>query len=203
MLEMNKVHGFVAGLALVGGLVAFAPSADAAITFPGRQEQSAEIQESQRDPDLPVIPQLEEMEAEAKAHQQTEAQQPMQKRQVARYTSAIAKVEKDASDLEAYAGKNLDDYFQTVGIKHGSKYYLYCADPQTAMHLKDVLERSNFKVEEVGDKVSKDVDEYFAKVLGTEELWGMQITYKDPNHKSWLEKNGMAILGGALSIFGL
>lgn len=209
MLEKkNMVKGFIALLA-VGVMLAFSPTSEAAIGFPGRQETAQKPATTQQDTNLSNIPKSSEVEKQAKPKQKREEHQMMQDKQEkmsskAQYPALIAKSVKEGEQTAIYEGKNLEGYFQHVGLKHKDKFFVYCANAEAAKVMKTEIEKLGFKTEEVKEagKIPPTVDRQMCMAMGTEDVYALIATYKDPNHKSWLQKNWPTMLG-ALSIFGI
>ena len=160
-------------------MVAFAPSSsEAAIGFPGRQQTATTATVAESTESKTTDPEV---------------------REVPSYTAIVCRVDdnKVAAEMYDISGMEIAKYFEAVSPKHNQEFVLMCTNEQEFQQKLEELKALKDKAEVVTEagKIPAEVEDALTQQLGTEDVFAAKVQYKDPNHKSWLEKVGHGLLG--------
>ena len=181
-MRKNWKNLFVGMMVALLMAVAFAPNTEAAIGFPGRQQAAATTAEVQSAP-------VAEVATTGPA-----------------YTAIVCRVDDGKVVAEMYdiSGQTMAAYFEAVGAKHGQNFIIMSTDEDEFKTKVEELKTLKDKVELVDKEgvIPSEVEEVLTHQLGTEDVFAAKVTFKDPNHKSWLEKVGKTVLGAVIPFAG-
>ncbi len=185
MRKMNWKNVVVGLMIAVISALALMPTTEAAIGFPGRQEQATTATVAEN--------------AEITATVPEEQKAPV-------YTAIVCRLDDGKVVAEMYdiSGQQMAKYFEQIQAKHNNEFVLMCTDGQEFQQKLEELKALKDKAEVVTEagKIPAEVEEVLTQQLGTENVYAARIQYKDPNHKSWLEKFGKTVLGAVIPFAG-